>query len=1143
MLTIITGGAMSRKDRILRDEMIKSKNNGKEILVIVPDQFSYEYDKLLYSIFGAKLFNSITVFGINRLCKEIIKNFGLKNGESADENTKMIAMYNALKSAKHEGGISYFTKNIEKPYFSKEMINVVSELRKNGISPESLEKISFESDGVLSGKIHDIGEIYGRFDRILAARGLCDGLSLTREAASIIRGNNVFVNYDIFIDRCDTFSADEYELVSALMAKCGNMFVTLTLSDENNSHSYSSPFNATVKTFSELTDIANTLSKKWERKKSRQYYYNKQALEHINANIFCIENHPASNSEGVVVVKAQDMYDEIEYCAAEIKRLVRKEGYKYRDIAVISRQLSDYIPIIEGAFERYEIPTFIDSKEPASRSVLSIYIRAVADCAKGRTFNTEKILRMIKSPLSPFKDFEIAAVEEYCYTWGVEGEMWESPFMTHDKKFLNISTVDSVREKIVEPIKRFRQQSKDQPAEVIIDNFIGLLNSFDITSCANAIAQKALSMEQEKSYVTEKSASIELVREFKQVWQMFINGLKAMRENLEGQRLSLKEFTDLFELIMSGMEVSNPPQRINTVTVASAEHSRLSAVKAVFVIGVNADKMPAAASKNGLFSEKEKRELQSNGIPMSDTALKSVQNERLVTYLALTQGSDKLYVTYPISDIKGKSLLPSSVVIELIKMFGKEVIVNASELGNDFFCQTPRSAYSKLSECLNDNTTQSETLKKALLSVDDLHDRTKNIIERSVENPFEISKSVSEKLFFRKTDDKLSILLSPSSIQKYNQCPFGYFCNYGLNLKAPIKNEMNGINRGNLLHFVLENILSTEKDGEKIYDPDFESLTHDEICAKVRKLADIYLETELGGDFGKTKRFYSSYERIIENAVYVVENIKEELSLSSFKPEAFEYSVINNDGKSMLRLENGEISVDIRGTIDRLDIYKDDSGKSYVKIVDYKTGKVKNLYKSIFHGINLQLIIYLMAILRGNSQIAGKYVCTGGIVYTPAVYLSSTATADKALETGDIQVTAGISHSYIVDKLKRFGFVVDSKEIIDAMNSDENKNFYPSSKSSVISDEKFKAIMEHTKGMILKTATDLARGKISAEPLCDATETVIKKTCAYCDYSSVCGVKNKKPKRLILNSDAERFDSILETKINAMKNELKDGDK
>lgn len=1138
MLNIITGGAMSHKDEMLREKMIEAIKNNKEIYVFVPDQFSFEYDKMLYDILGAKRFNKLNTMGLNRFAEKLRKQYGSDMGQTADDNAKIISMHNALKEFKTTSSSRFYTKNLDKPSFVNQMLDMSNQLSRNDISSEMLESACAKTEGVLADKLRDVGGIFSLYKKQLSKRGLCDGFSVVNEACEILKNNGCFEGCEVFFDRYDTFTADEYKLIEVMLSQCENMSIAVTLSDENNAKSNFSPFESTVKTCADLERIAKSLGVNITRQRSSQYYYNKSTLAHVNANVFCLDNHFTNDNEGVKLVFMQDVYDEVEYVCGEIKRLVRQEKLKYSDIAVISRQLSDYMPIIEGTFERYEIPAFIDAEKNISKSVLAIYITNILDCLKGKSFRTERLLRMIKSPLSPFKDFQVSAIEEYCYAWNVDQDMWTKPFEACDEKLNNLETVNKIRQSIVEPIIEFRKLPDDADAKTLLQGFIKVLDSYSLTQCANNVIKLSENVMSEKSFITEKSTEIELVREFKQIWQIFINSLYSICDNMGNENISVRELCDLILLLLSGKTISNPPQRINTVTVAKAEHSRLSAVKAVFVLGANADKFPSSISSVGLFSEREKKKLSEIGVEISQLAIDSIKNERLVTYLALTQGSDKLYVCCPKTDSDGKNLAPSFVVKDLLKMFGDSVKVDVSSLGVDFYCRTPRSALSKFTECMNDNSTQSQSLKTALESLPETAYKVKSICENAKSVTYKIKQSTAEEIFLKNQNGSKSLSLSPTSINTYNSCPFSYFCKYGLGLKAPERKDMGSANTGNVVHFLLEHILSAEIMGVRVYNPHFTQMTFEEIFEKVKKLADYYKSEKLGGDFGKDARFNLTYSRILDNAVTIILNVQKELRESKFTPRAFEYSIKRKDDDALFKISLDDVTVSVSGQIDRVDTFTDENNSTYLKIVDYKTGKVGHTYNKINHGINMQMIIYLISLLESDNEFNDGNLRAGAMVYTNAGFVKSKTYDDYELEKIKGNPTA--LEEYVNENLERHGFAENSEEVLSALNEFMNKNFYPSDKKEQLESSALDEIRNVTKEKISKTATAIKNGEISASPLGDEVSFSgrISKPCSYCEYSDICGVKNAKPKRFITKYDEEELLNVINKAYEAEEKEV-----
>ncbi len=99
MLNFIVGGAGSGKSHRIIEKIAEQDEQSKQI-IIVPDQFSFEFDKRLYKMLGAKKFNSVTVLSFTRLASEIFRIYGGKSGEYIDDVTKTALIYMAVRNEK-----------------------------------------------------------------------------------------------------------------------------------------------------------------------------------------------------------------------------------------------------------------------------------------------------------------------------------------------------------------------------------------------------------------------------------------------------------------------------------------------------------------------------------------------------------------------------------------------------------------------------------------------------------------------------------------------------------------------------------------------------------------------------------------------------------------------------------------------------------------------------------------------------------------------------------------------------------------------------------------------------------------------------------------------------------------------------------
>lgn len=127
--------------------------------------------------------------------------------------------------------------------------------------------------------------------------------------------------------------------------------------------------------------------------------------------------------------RTADPYEELNFTAAEIARLVREEGLRYREIAVIARDLSRYDVALPAVFERYRIPCFLDLRTDACSSALTQGVLTAAAVAGG--LREGDPLQLAASPLTGLSAGELGALENYCYVWSVRGRGWEQPFVNH----------------------------------------------------------------------------------------------------------------------------------------------------------------------------------------------------------------------------------------------------------------------------------------------------------------------------------------------------------------------------------------------------------------------------------------------------------------------------------------------------------------------------------------------------------------------------------------------------------------------------------------------------------------------------------------------------------------------------------------
>ena len=73
MLHILIGGAGCGKSTCLIQHLQKQLKAGEQILTLVPEQFSYEFDQKLYRILGPVAFNQLETHSFKSLARAVFQ--------------------------------------------------------------------------------------------------------------------------------------------------------------------------------------------------------------------------------------------------------------------------------------------------------------------------------------------------------------------------------------------------------------------------------------------------------------------------------------------------------------------------------------------------------------------------------------------------------------------------------------------------------------------------------------------------------------------------------------------------------------------------------------------------------------------------------------------------------------------------------------------------------------------------------------------------------------------------------------------------------------------------------------------------------------------------------------------------------------
>lgn len=1099
MLNLIFGRSKSGKTTYIDQKVCElAKSGDNKILVIVPDQVTFETEKAYLSLLGARLSQKVLVLGFSRMCDYVFETTGAIRKAPADDQTKALLMSIALEEVK-DRLVLYGDKALN-PELSKLMLSARKELSLSGNTGESVMEATVDADALTRSKLSDIYLANDTMDALLI-KSFEDPDAELSIVADMLRDRRLFEDYYIFIDSYLSFTAPEVEAISSLMSQCREMYVTLSYDGVSHDGLFSTSHDTAVK----LKRMAESEGLKIAEPYLCNYngFFESEALSHLEQNVFMTDKCSFDEkTDSILIYRAKDRYDEIDFVAREIRRLIIYEGCRFSEIAVVGRNLKPYSSIISTAFDKYEISYFADKPHDITSKPVVKLISACFNCILSG-FDKDDVLSLLKTGLTKVDDNDISLFENYIYTWQLNYSSLLKDFTANPRGFAdeftfedieNLKRVENVRSLIIPALQSFKADFNGKTAAEICQGLYGLLLNLGTDKKLIELAEK-LDAWEEVSYSDEQL----------RLWEIFITTIDRTCDVIGDRELTLKRFYDLFMLQLSLTDISFIPKAIDQVTVGDIERLRLGGRKYVFVIGAVEGEFPKTDTSGGLFTASERSELSRLNVLDEADDEQNANRELYLCYYALTSASHKLFVSFPAAELSGEVKSQSQIINEVSSIFPKcnyRTIFNedtrdllwAKKPSYDFYAERARSK-DPVTIALKGYYSKDNEYKDKLQSLD-------NVINSNARFNIKDS-SIAEKLFGK------DLHLSASKIEKFHLCRFSYFCQYGLKANERRKASIDALEYGSFVHFILEKFFSTFEKSQ------LANLSENEIAGVVNNVSEEYANLHFGGLATKSARFNYLFDGVKESSVVLLTHIIAELSQSDFTPVDYELDIGKDISAYRLDLGGG-MSVTVTGKVDRADIMKRD-GNAYIRIVDYKTGTKIFSLSNVIYGLNLQMLLYLSVIKNKGKERYGADVVPAGVLYMPAFV----PTLEMAVDSSGEEILSERNK-----KLRMNGILLNDEAVLTSMDKELKGMYIPVSMGAkglkgtdnLATLEEFGAVFSHIDKLISKMATELLSGEIDASPVQGSYDA-----CEYCPYSAVCIGRNEADTKKMFKLDREEI--------------------
>jgi len=1110
---IVLGRNSSGKSQWLYDR-IKEKMSKERVILIVPEQYTLQAERDLIKGLNAEGIISVEVMSFNRLCYRLLEETGPLQEVPINSLGKAMVLRSILDQCSDD--LMVYKDIAKRPGFVDQMSQLISEFKRAGIESRHLEsRLTPGQDKTLvERKLRDISHIMMAYDDFMA-RGYFDEEDRLRMVLDKVEASEFLKGTYLMIDGFDSFSSQEYEIIDHLAGVVEAIYLALTLDYPIEARD-SKLFERSLSTFNRLQDIMG----KHDRTCNIHTSHSNDRLEDLTCfeQAFFAQPYQVHQGdiEAIELHISSDLYDEVDLLARHIIEQVRDNKRRYKDLAVVTGNIEAYGSIVKRVFDLYQIPYFLDEKVSVlHHPVIQFILSSLRALHSG--FKYEDVFRVVKTDLSNLRLEESFDLENYAIAHGLRGKKWLNP--------IEDEGLDRQRQTLIQPLVDF--QGKMKPLKTIKDQVICLYTYL--------VDQKIEMKLQAWIDSLKAKGAYEAVQETTQVWNTVMEIFDQLVE-LEGEdQKTIKEFMVILEAGFNEIQLGIIPSSLDQVSVGSIERSKHHGVQALYVLGLNDGVIPKKYSDEGLILEEEKLYLKSRGLDLETDSNQILSRDYFATYVALTKSTDLLCMSYALTDIEGKSLRPSIYVDKLKRVFpGLKATSHLLDQVKPLEAYRDKVHYNHLTQALRASADQ-KNYDSMWLSVLTWYGKQETWSDKI--------QSLKDGLFYdnqvkpmghqaAKDLFNLPLKASVSRLENYAKCPYAHFVRYGLRPEKRKKHELQLPDIGLLFHRTLESFDEWMQDHKRTWH----SLEEDEVYTIVEDLVLALVEDYNHYVFQSSHRYEYLIQKLLRVGKRAIWTLVLQIQQGDFEPYAHEIQFALQGGMKtvppiMIGLDNGE-KILLEGRIDRIDLFEKE-GQQYVKIIDYKSGNQGFDLSNVYHGLQLQLMVYLNAILDNHDFFKTDLLYPAGVFYfkidDPLVEAENLE-GDKAREA-------------ILSQLKMDGMVLKDLSIAQAMdknlkemNKSEiipvtlKKDRSIAAKSKVAENQEFIHLIQHINGVIKEMGQAIHDGNIEIKPF----KLKSREGCQMCDYKSICQFETSfgnQYRHLASYKDEEVFEMICEREV------------
>lgn len=1121
-------------------ERLRQQPEGPPLIIIVPEQGTFQVEHAIVSSPDIQGMLCGQVLSFRRLAFRIMQERGGTALLPINDDGKKMLLYKIIH--RQHQTLKLFGKSADQLGFVDKLNELYNEFKRYCLDVTQLEEhLQFASQhmsgqSLMQDKLHDITSIYREFEDTLANHYVDSEHYLELLAAGIPTSTYIR-DAEIWIDGFHGFTPQEYQVLEQLIQHAKKVTITCcvdkTYDDGLPPHELEL-FHPTATTYMQVRALAEQCNVTVETpilldssplprfQKSlmlshlERAYDRRKPMKLSDPSIL----NPDEPACGVSLYGAVNRRAEVEGVVREMLRLAREKQVRWREMAIMVRNTADYEELITTVFRDHGIPYFLDQKRTVLHHPLVEFIRSSLEIVQNH-WRYDAVFRCIKTDFLLSEDgrigrHEMDILENYVLATGIQGSRWtdskpwrkmhaisldpnEVPAHDAEQELNDEDVLEQCRKQIVQPLHAFEQALRHAA------NVRGMCEAV----YSLLVRVQAADLLDRMSHRETVAGQPVRAKEHRQLWGSVIDLLDQIVEMMGDEVLSVELFTGVVETGLESIKLALVPAALDQVLIGSMDRTRSGHIRYCFMMGVNDGVIPARAIEDGVLTEQERERLAEIGLQLAPGIRRKLLDERFIIYNALTTPSEHLWVSYPLADDEGKTMLPSELMRHLRTIFPgiQERLLS----GEPHPLQTPEEQMRYIAHperTLSYLIVQLRQWRRGL----DIAEFWWQVFDWFANHPAWQPKlqMLLQSLFYKndaaslaaQTSHKLygtHLKSSVSRMEKYVSCPFAHFASHGLRLKERQLFRLEAPDIGQLFHAALSQMAMQFKAENRQWS----DLTPEECRFEAEKIVETLTPRLQGEILLSSKRFGYIARKLKDIVGRAAAILGEHARRGSFEPIGLELDFGPDKPLPSLQftLDNG-CTMEIVGRIDRVDKAEGDKGVM-LRVIDYKSSQTDLKLHEVYYGLSLQMLTYLDVLLTNAEVWLGEKALPAGTLYfhvhNPLLQASNGLTRDQA-------------EDQMLKRFKMKGLLLADREVVSLMDAPLEKGysqvlpvavkadggFY--SNASVATMEQWDTLRSAVRSTIRNIGTDITNGEVAIEPYKIAQSTA----CDHCSYKPVC---------------------------------------